>query len=107
MKPLKLMSYAEGRWLEPAGALNDIVFAVSDEPVAQLGIDARDFAGMLNHARNVGGPALRVLTFHQRARMLKSLAEAIMARKDEMDELSYETRATRSDGWIDIEGGAG
>ena len=29
MKPLKLMSYAEGRWLEPAGALNDIVsFAV-------------------------------------------------------------------------------
>jgi oxepin-CoA hydrolase / 3-oxo-5,6-dehydrosuberyl-CoA semialdehyde dehydrogenase len=31
----------------------------------------------------------------------------IMARKEELYELSYETGATRTDGWIDIEGGAG
>src|ERR671916_2018279 len=30
-----------------------------------------------------------------------------MARKEELYELSYETGATRTDGWIDIEGGAG
>src|SRR6185503_8512057 len=77
------------------------------EPVAQVGSGARDFAGMLHHARTVGGPALRALTFHQRARMLKALAEAIMARKEELYELSFETGATRADGWIDIEGGAG
>src|SRR4051812_28863393 len=107
MKPRRLMSFAEGRWVEPAGALNDIVSAVTDEPVAQVGSGARDFAGMHNYARTVGGPALRALTFHQRARMLKVLAQAIMARKEELYELSYETGATRSDGWIDIEGGAG
>jgi oxepin-CoA hydrolase/3-oxo-5,6-dehydrosuberyl-CoA semialdehyde dehydrogenase len=47
------------------------------------------------------------MTFHERAWMLKDLANAIMARKEELYELSYETGATRTDGWIDIEGGAG
>ena len=47
------------------------------------------------------------MTFHQRAKMLKALGDAIMARKEELYELSTETGATRSDGWIDIEGGAG
>jgi oxepin-CoA hydrolase/3-oxo-5,6-dehydrosuberyl-CoA semialdehyde dehydrogenase len=62
---------------------------------------------MLRHARDVGGPALRALTFHQRARMLKALGSAIMARKEELYALNYLTGATRKDGWIDIEGGAG
>ncbi len=39
--------------------------------------------------------------------MLKDLANAVMARKEELYELSYATGATRTDGWIDIEGGAG
>jgi oxepin-CoA hydrolase/3-oxo-5,6-dehydrosuberyl-CoA semialdehyde dehydrogenase len=39
--------------------------------------------------------------------MLKALGLAIMARKEELYELNYETGATRTDGWIDIEGGAG
>ena len=62
---------------------------------------------MLRHAREVGGPALRKLTFHERARMMKALGLAIMARKEELYELNYPTGATRKDGWIDIEGGAG
>src|SRR6266571_4009036 len=49
----------------------------------------------------------RKLTFHERARMLKSLGQAIMARREELYELNYLTGATRKDGWIDIEGGAG
>src|SRR5438477_10611807 len=103
MKPLKLMSYAQDRWAEPTGNLIDVRSAVSDEPVAQIGTGTREFGAMLAHARNIGGPALRAMTFHQRAKMLKAMAEAIMARKDELYELSYETGATKSDGWIDIE----
>ena len=41
------------------------------------------------------------------ADILKALAEIIMARKEELYELSFDTGATRNDGWIDIEGGAG
>ncbi len=104
---MKLHSYAADRWIAPEGALTGIVSAVSGEPVAETGTTVRDFTGVLTHARNVGGPALRALTFHQRGKALKALADAIMARKEELYELSYETGATRADGWIDIEGGAG
>ncbi|HEY1629700.1 MAG TPA: phenylacetic acid degradation bifunctional protein PaaZ [Rhizomicrobium sp.] len=63
------------------------------------------FASMLKTAREAS--ALRAMTFHARAKILKSLGDAIMARKDELYALSAETGATKSDGWIDIEGGAG
>ena len=106
MKPLKLMNYAEGRWV--AGAdLRPIASAITGDVVAETGSSGVDFAAMAAHARTKGGPALRALTFHDRARMLKALATAIMERKEELYELSYSTGATRADGWIDIEGGAG
>ena len=81
--------------------------AVTGEVIAETGSGGLDFRAMLDHARNVGGPALRAMTFHERAWMLKDLANAVMARKEELYELSYATGATRTDGWIDIEGGAG
>jgi oxepin-CoA hydrolase/3-oxo-5,6-dehydrosuberyl-CoA semialdehyde dehydrogenase len=107
MKTLKLLNYAEDRWYEASSGLAPVESAVTGEVVAETGSDGLDFASMLDHARRVGGPALRRLTFHERAHMLKALANAIMARKEELYELSYETGATRTDGWIDIEGGAG
>jgi oxepin-CoA hydrolase/3-oxo-5,6-dehydrosuberyl-CoA semialdehyde dehydrogenase len=102
-----LQSYALDNWVSPQGAMSDIRSAITGEAVAQIGTTVRDFSGVLKHARDVGGPALRALTFHQRAKLLKALGDAIMARKDELYALSYETGATKTDGWIDIEGGAG
>ena len=102
-----LQSYTQDRWIAPQGTMTVIPSAVTGETVAQIGTTIRDFAAVLDHARNVGGPMLRSMTFHQRARILKSLAEIIIARKEELYELSFDTGATRSDGWIDIEGGAG
>jgi oxepin-CoA hydrolase/3-oxo-5,6-dehydrosuberyl-CoA semialdehyde dehydrogenase len=107
MKTLKLLNYAQDRWYGAEGGLAPVESALTGEVVAETGSGGLDFAAMLDHARQVGGPALRRLTFHERAHMLKALAQAIMARKEELYELSYETGATRTDGWIDIEGGAG
>ncbi|MEP7130485.1 MAG: phenylacetic acid degradation bifunctional protein PaaZ [Sphingomicrobium sp.] len=107
MKTLKLLNYERDRWISGDGALAEIHSAIDGAPVAMTGSSGLDFAAMLNHAREVGGPALRKLTFHERARMIKALAQAIMARKEELYELNYLTGATRKDGWIDIEGGAG
>ncbi len=107
MKTLKLLNYAQDRWYGAEGGLAPVESAVTGEVVAETGSGGLDFAAMLDHARKVGGPALRRLTFHERAHMLKALANAIMARKEELYELSFETGATRTDGWIDIEGGAG
>jgi len=107
MKTLKLLNYAADRWYEAPAGLAEVESAVTGETIALTGSEGLDFAAMLRHARSVGGPALRRMTFHERAWMLKDLANAVMARKEELYELSYETGATRTDGWIDIEGGAG
>ncbi len=107
MKPLKLLNFAESQWVQGQGNLVDLPSALTGETIASTGSGGLDFKAMLDHARKVGGPALRKLTFHERAHMLKALANAIMARKEELYALNYDTGATRNDGWIDIEGGAG
>jgi oxepin-CoA hydrolase / 3-oxo-5,6-dehydrosuberyl-CoA semialdehyde dehydrogenase len=107
MKTAQLLNYALDRWTPGEGNLAEISSAIDGAPVATTGSGGLDFCGMLTHAREVGGPALRKMTFHERARMLKALGQAILARKEELYELNYLTGATRRDGWIDIEGGAG
>src|SRR4029078_10195063 len=107
MKTLKLLNYERDRWIAGDGNLSEIPSAIDGAPVAMTGSAGVDFGAMLLHAREIGGPALRRLTFHERARMLKALGLAIMARKEELYELHYLTGATRKDVWIDIEGGAG
>ena len=107
MKTAQLLNYERDRWVAGDGQLAALVSAIDGAPVATTGSGGIDFGGMLRHAREAGGPALRKLTFHERARMVKALGQAIMARKEELYELSYQTGATRKDGWIDIEGGAG
>src|SRR5690348_6881542 len=106
MKTPQLLNYERDRWVAGDSPV-EIASAIDGAPVATTGSGGIDFAAMLAHAREVGGPALRKLTFHERARILKGLALAIMARKEELYELNYLTGATRKDGWIDIEGGAG
>lgn len=102
-----LSNYALDRWYRADGGLVAIPSALDGSLVAETSSQGLDFAAMLHHARTVGGPALRALTFHERARILKGLAEAISTRKEELYALATHTGATRTDNWIDIEGGAG
>lgn len=102
-----LSNYALDRWYRADGGLVAIPSALDGSVVAETSSQGLDFAAMLHHARTVGGPALRALTFHDRARILKGLAEAISTRKEELYALATHTGATRTDNWIDIEGGAG
>ena len=104
---MRLKSYAAGRWVAGTGRPAVLASAITGEPVAEIDSTGLDFAAMLDHARTVGGPALRELTFHQRALMLKALAGYLMERKEEFYELSKPTGATRTDAWIDVEGGIG
>ena len=102
-----LRNYAADTWVEASSGTAAIRSAITGAEVARTGSDGLNFAAMIDHARTVGGPALREMTFHDRAWMLKALATAIMERKEELYALSATTGATRKDGWIDIEGGAG
>jgi oxepin-CoA hydrolase/3-oxo-5,6-dehydrosuberyl-CoA semialdehyde dehydrogenase len=107
MTAITLKNFAEDRWVAGSGELAELRSAVTGDVVARTSSRGLDFAGMARFAREQGGPALRALTFHQRAGMLKALAEALTARKQELYELSYDTGATKGDTWIDVDGGTG
>ncbi|GJM10878.1 MAG: bifunctional aldehyde dehydrogenase/enoyl-CoA hydratase [Lysobacteraceae bacterium] len=100
-----LQSYAMGQWHAGTSGTAPIYNAVTGATLGQVSSDGLDFKAMLDYARNVGGPALRRETFHQRAIRLKEMAKYLMARKDEFYALSAATGATKMDSWIDIEGG--
>ncbi|MGB1009771.1 MAG: phenylacetic acid degradation bifunctional protein PaaZ [Thiolinea sp.] len=102
---MKLQSYAEGEWFQSAASGQLLRHAITGAEVAEISSEGLDFASMLDYARNTGGPALRKYTFHQRALMLKELAKYLMERKEVFYQLSAATGATRTDSWIDIEGG--
>lgn len=104
---MKLGNFAFGRWIEGAGPGTPLHHAVTGAVVGHASSDGIDFREMLDHGRRVGGPALRRLTFHQRARMLKAMALHLAERKEEFYALSSATGATRTDSWIDIDGGFG
>ena len=104
---MRLSNYALGRWVQGAGTGTPLYHAVTGEPVAEASSEGLDFAEMLDYARRVGGPRLRGMTFHQRARMLKAMAMYLSERKGEFYALSPATGATKGDSWIDIDGGIG
>ena len=105
----RLESYAAGGWYaapDEGTALHD---AVTGEEVARLSSSGLDLGAMVRHAREVGGPALRSLTFHERAGLLKALAKHLGSPevKEELYDLSYSTGATLRDTQVDVDGGIG
>lgn len=105
MSPV-LQSHIAGRWLgrEPAQLLRS---AIDGRPVASMHAEVIDFGEALAHARSTGLPALLALDFQQRAAILKALAKFLLERKEPLYALSSQTGATRTDSWVDIEGGTG
>jgi oxepin-CoA hydrolase / 3-oxo-5,6-dehydrosuberyl-CoA semialdehyde dehydrogenase len=101
-----LQSLIAGRWLGRTAA-QTLHSALDGRPVAATHAEAIDFAEAVEHARRVGVPALMKTDFQQRAAILKALAKLLIERKEELYAISAHTGATRTDSWIDIEGGSG
>ena len=102
---MQLESFLAQRWQAGGGTPIALRDATTGEVIANASSDGLDIGASLDHARQVGGPNLRRLTFHERAALLKALAKHLTDRKEELYALSYATGATRSDSWIDIDGG--
>jgi oxepin-CoA hydrolase/3-oxo-5,6-dehydrosuberyl-CoA semialdehyde dehydrogenase len=102
-----LESYAAGTWFRAQDEGEPLLDATTGEEVARISSKGLDLAGMVAHAHTIGGPAIRALTFHERAALLKSLARHLSADKDELYALSTRTGATRNDSMVDIDGGFG
>ena len=100
-----LQSYAKGAWYQAPDRGVPLADATSGEEVARVSATGLDLPGMVAHARSVGGPALRALTFTERAGLLKALGTFLADRKAELYPLSIHTGATQSDATLDIDGG--
>lgn len=104
---MQLQSFVAGRWQAGTGGGVALRDATTGEVIANATADGLDAQAMLDQAREVGGPGLRRLTFHERAAMLKALATCLGEHKEEFYPLSHATGATKGDSWIDIDGGIG
>ena len=104
---MKLQNYVAGKWMEGDDDGQQLFNAVTGDLIATATTKGIDFAAMLEYGRKKGNPALRKMTFQERGRMLRALALHLTAKKEKFYLISYQTGATRSDSWIDIEGGIG
>src|ERR1700726_3534381 len=102
-----LRSYVSGAWAEPAEEGRPVLDAVTGEEVARVSSAGIDFGAALEYGRSTGGPALRELTFHQRAALLKSLGAVLREHRQELYALSARTGATLGDSKFDVDGGIG
>jgi oxepin-CoA hydrolase / 3-oxo-5,6-dehydrosuberyl-CoA semialdehyde dehydrogenase len=105
--PEQLASYVAGAWYIAPDEGTAVADAATGETVARVSSTGLDTRALVDHARTVGGPALRRLTFQERAAALKELATYLDANKAAYHELSLATGATRRDGTGDIDGGIG
>jgi oxepin-CoA hydrolase/3-oxo-5,6-dehydrosuberyl-CoA semialdehyde dehydrogenase len=102
-----LRSYVGGAWVTPADEGVPLLDAVTGEEVARVSSAGVDMRAALDHGRAVGGPALRELTFHQRAGLLKALGGVLREHRQELYALSARAGATRADARFDVDGGIG
>ncbi len=101
-----LRSYVEGQWRAPDDG-SPVHDAVTGEEIARVSSAGVDMAAALHHGRRVGGPALRSLTFHERAAMAKAVGGMLREHRDELYALSHRSGATRGDAKFDVDGGIG
>jgi oxepin-CoA hydrolase / 3-oxo-5,6-dehydrosuberyl-CoA semialdehyde dehydrogenase len=105
--PRRLQSFVYGEWTSGTKDGVPLLNAATGAPVALIDSTGVDFAAALDWGRDKGGRALRAMSFHDRAGMLKALGLKLMEMKEEFYAESLATGATRADAWIDIEGGIG
>src|SRR6202034_4169837 len=104
---MALRSYVSGAWTAPAAEGTPLLDAVTGERITTISSAGIDMRAALEYGRTVGGPALRELTFHQRAASLKQLASHLRERRPELYALSTRTGATLADSKFDVDGGIG
>jgi oxepin-CoA hydrolase / 3-oxo-5,6-dehydrosuberyl-CoA semialdehyde dehydrogenase len=102
---MALESYVGGRWVSPTDDGQPLVDAVTGDEVARLSSAGIDMAAALAYGR--GAHAVRELTFHQRAALLKALGSYLREQREELYALSSRTGATLGDSKFDVDGGIG
>jgi len=102
-----LRNHVRGQWHVATDDGRPVHDAVTGEEIARVSSAGVDFAAALDYGRRTGGPALRALTFHQRAAILKALGLHIKENRPRLYAVSARTGATLGDSKFDVDGGMG
>ena len=80
----------------------------TEEIIATTCTDGLDFDAAFAHARTIGGPALRAMTFAERGALLTQMAAVLHERREYLLEVSRDCNgATRGDSKFDVDGATG
>src|SRR5690242_5342060 len=103
--PMKLLNYLAGQWIDGTGTGTPLVDPVTGDELARISSDGVDLKAALEFARSEGGPALRQLSYVQRADLLAKAGELLTASRDEYLRLSLlNLGATQADASFDVDG---
>ncbi len=103
----KLKNFVFNQWVEGTGDGTTLYNAVNGDPIALVDTSGIAFSQVIDFGRTVGYGNISKLSFYQRGEILKNIALFLLERKQKYYDLSYQTGATHSDSWVDIEGGLG
>jgi 3,4-dehydroadipyl-CoA semialdehyde dehydrogenase len=102
---MKLANYVKAQWSEGVGPGEALIDPVTGDELARISSQGVDLEAALAFARSNGGPALRQLTYAQRAEMLGKIAETLAANRDEYFRLSLlNLGANQADASFDVDG---
>lgn len=105
---VELGSYVSGKWVKGSGKAAELVNPSNEEVLARTSTDGIDFGAALAFARDVGGPALRAMSFAKRGEILRAMSRVIHTKRDELILLAIANGGnTRGDAKFDIDGASG
>lgn len=105
---IRLRSYLADQWCDGEGEGQPLVDPATEETIATTSTKGLDLGAALRHAREVGGPALRAMTFAERGKLLKAMTDALQAAREVLIDASVlNAGTTRSDAKFDVDGAIG
>jgi oxepin-CoA hydrolase/3-oxo-5,6-dehydrosuberyl-CoA semialdehyde dehydrogenase len=105
---IRLKNHVLGQWVEGTGGFRQLFNPATEEVVAETSSEGVDFTAVLKFARETGGPALRAMSFEERAGLLRAMSRALYARREDLIEVARINGGnTRKDAKFDIDGATG
>src|SRR5260370_2367764 len=103
--PMKLPNSVNGQWSEGGGPGEPLIDPVTGDELVSISSLGLNLESALQFARAHGGPALRQLTYAQRAEMSAKISDVLAANRDEYFRLSLlNLGANQADASFDVDG---
>src|SRR2546427_50460 len=102
---MRLPNYVSGQWNKGTGPGETLIDPVTGDELANISSQGVNLEAALAFARTQGAPALRQLTYAQRAELLAKIADTLTANRDEYFRLSLlNLGANQADASFDVDG---